>query len=258
MNNKISILDEIVRHEVLRLLNEYNISLEEIVSCTYKPGEELALPSNDYALMRGREVLLTCHFRGVEGQVFTVMPRFFHGSIGAILRLSLDSIEKRSVFYATINALLRYMGLIDRTIHCRGYDPEKCGERLARWIINNYGYGIRVLHIGYQPGHVRILRRFLKDDLIVTDLSSELVGKRLFNDLLVIDGLLNKVLIGYVDVVLATSSSAVNTTFYDILLYSILLNKDLVVYGISGTGLISLLKRYSFGSRIKFFCPYSS
>ncbi len=258
MNNKMRILDEIIRYEVLRLLEEHNISLNEIVSCIYRSGKELELPSNDYALMRGKEVLLTCRFRGVEGQVFTVAPRFFYNSIGTVLRLGLNNLRERSIFYATVNAVLRYLGLINKTIHCRGCDPEKCGEDLAKWIINNYGYSVRVLHIGYQPGHVRVLRRYLKDNLIVTDLSSDLIGKRLSSDLLIVDGLLNDILIGYVDVVLATSSSIINTTFYDILLYSILLNKELVVYGVSGIGVVNLLKHYSFGSQVKLFCPYSS
>lgn len=256
MNSK-TLLDEIVKNEFIILLNKYSIGEDDVIHCTYETGEKLMLPSSEYALMRGKEILFTCNFRGVKGQVFTVAPRFFHGTIGKVLELDLTRLENRSIFYATVNAVLRYLGVIKRSLHCSGHQPEECGRKLVKWITSRYGYNVRVLHIGYQPGHVRVLRRFLKDNLIVTDLSEELIGKRLYDKLLIVDGVVNDTLINYVDVVLATSSSIINKTFHDILLRSMLLNKELVLYGVSGMGFVALLKHYDIGSKIEVFCPYS-
>jgi len=70
---------------------------------------------------------------------------------------------------------MRKLGLIERTVHCRGADAERCGYLLAEEILTKFGKA-KVAHIGYQPGHVEATSaKFNK--VYVTDLNPENVGK---------------------------------------------------------------------------------
>jgi hypothetical protein len=133
------------------------------------------LPSSEYALMKGREVIVDCKINGFHGQAFTGTPKLFSGRIVDVAEFALGDSGERSIFFATLNAVMRKLGLIKRTVHCRGVDAEKCGYLLAEEILTKFG-NVKVAHIGYQPGHVKATSaKFNK--VYVTDLNPENVGK---------------------------------------------------------------------------------
>ena len=250
-----SFFDEIIRNEALDLANTYNIDLSTRVVCHYISGKELKLPSNEYALIRGPEILLTCRIEGVKGQAFTIAPKHYEGELGDILSIDLSNLFNRGIFYATINALTKLAGLIDKSVHCSKDKPVKCSELLVQAIREKYGLSKKILHIGYHPGHVKELALFLRNNLIVTDLTSNLIWSRKY-DIMIYDGLINTQLVGLTDIILLTGSSIVNNTMWDILEKAILLNKKVVIYGVSAIGGITLLRR-KIPLDIEVFCPFA-
>lgn len=233
-----------------------NDLLKQTITCRARHGKELSLPSDEYALIRGPEILIECDIAGFKGHAFSPCPTSYEGFLGDLNNVKLDDICLRGVFFAVLNALLTMLGIIDGGIHCSGNEPEACGKELATYIVRNFGSDVSVLHIGYHPGHIKALvKRFQR--LYVTDLNKDTVGK-VKHGLKIIDGSKNSELIGDVDVVLITGSAIVNKTIYDIVKEVYRHGKVGIIYGVSAKGAYALLKKkFKEFANIKYFCPYS-
>ncbi|MCD6301069.1 MAG: hypothetical protein J7L82_03250, partial [Staphylothermus sp.] len=164
--HNMSHIDEAVKHFIKSIIYEYSINPNEVVVCEAISGKTLDLPSDEYVLIRGPEILLTCKFRGEIGQLFTISPREYKGKVSDIINLDLSNTYNRSIFYAFSNALLKKLGFIDKTVHCEKDEPVKCSNILVVELMKRYGTSKRVLHIGYQPGHIAELYKFYKDNLL--------------------------------------------------------------------------------------------
>lgn len=248
------LIDEAVKSLVKRLAVEEGLSLDEKIICEYITGKELRLPGSDYVLMRGPEILLTCRFRNSIGQVFTVAPKNYTGTLREVLDLDLSDPYERSIFYAVTNAVLKELGYIKNTVHCEKDKPVECGRSLVFDLLGKYGVSARILHIGYQPGHCSFLNMFYRDNSLVTDLKDEIIwspklGRQVY------DGVDNRIYIGLSDVVLVTASTVVNGSFWDIVSQAIILRKDIIVYGISAGAVIWFLEKLPF--KVGSFCPFS-
>ncbi len=249
------LIDEAIRKYTHGLIREYRVDPYMTVECHPKTGRELELPSNEYVLIRGPEIMLTCRVGKYFGQAFTVAPRSFRGRLLDVLRLDLEKMYNRGLFYAVLNALYRSIGLIDKSMHCRGDEPIKCGLELTYMLLKKYGTGVRVLHIGYQPGHVEALASVFRDNLLVTDLRNDTVWRIKYGRL-VYDGLFDQQYITYSDIVLLTASSVINNTFWKILVHSKILGKETIVYGVSAASLVYFINKV-LPYRISVFCPYA-
>jgi len=248
--------ESILRNILHSYISGLNL-MNKTIKCLHVHGRELRITGEEYALVRGPEILLTCYIDDFAGQVFTVAPRSYTGRLLEILKMNLDNVFYRGIFYATINALVRYLGLLDKSCHCTNGYPELCGRELARFIIKSYGTSIRVLHAGYHPGHIVHLYNLLKDNILITDLSLENIWNVKYNRM-IYDGMYNDIFLNHVDLVLITGSSIINRTFWRMIHSSILSNKEVIVYGISATGAIILLKKEKIlPQKIKIFCPFS-
>lgn len=245
----------IVRDILYSLIVENGIDLGEEVICSYMTGLDLGLRDKDYPLIRGPEILLTCNVLDCTGQAFTVVPRNYRGKLADIFRLNLSDPVNLGIFYATCNALLKKLGVVDRSSHCINDEPKLCGKLLTRNLFMDYGSNITILHIGYHPGHIHELYQVFKDHLLITDLRHDIVWRYKSNRL-IYDGIGNDVYIGIADIVLVTGSSIVNNTFWDIISRAILLRKKIMVYGITGYGISKLIKKI-IGLEINTFCPLS-
>ena len=245
------VLKELFEH----VLREYNINLNDTILCRPKSGVDLRLPSDEYALLRGPEILLTCEYRDGIGQVFATAPRSFKGSLRDVLSLNLNYIRNASIFHAVMNAVLKHLGLIDKSEHCSGEKPKLCGYALYIELLSKYGQDFKVLHVGYQPSHIEYLSKLLHDNLVVTDLDERLVWSIKYGRP-VIDGLLNKYLIHHADIVLLTASSIVNNTAWEVLNHAYMLRKEIVIYGVSASAAIYLLNNSGI-LKVKHFCPYA-
>jgi uncharacterized protein (DUF4213/DUF364 family) len=233
--------------EALRLRLERLKLLEETAEFTVLGSDFVKLPSYEYALMRGREFIEHCAVKGFCGQAFTDKPQECRMKMAEIVKLNLDDATNRALFFSALNAVMSYCGEIGGAIHCIREEAEKCGEMMAEEILKNHGK-IRVVHIGYQPGHVKALSKVFSE-LYVTDMNAENIGKTKFG-VKILDASMNKEIISKADLVLITGSSLINGTLFKLLEWCEKFNVKCMLYGITAMGAAKLLK-------LKIFRPFA-
>jgi hypothetical protein len=82
---------------------------EVVVSRPLRPKEAIGDPGrDDFAILRGKEVLMQAVFRGAAGQAFTAAEGSFKGSLEDVLELSMAKAFERAVLITTMNAVLRH------------------------------------------------------------------------------------------------------------------------------------------------------
>jgi uncharacterized protein (DUF4213/DUF364 family) len=187
---------------------------------------------NDFPLQKGKEKLMQAEFMGSLGQAFTDQFGNFEGSLDKILDMALINNYRRAVFVATLNAVLRHMGLIEGTIHCKDQDPSLCSTDLNRYIKNRYGLK-KILQIGYQPRMVEALSSNFK--LWVIDLDPSNIGTKV-NNTLIESPEATRMAIRWADIFLVTGTTLVNGTIGDFLG-----DKPVIFYGTTIAGAAYLM-----------------
>lgn len=203
----------------------------------------------DFPLLHGKECLIQANFRNALGQAFTDSPGNFKGRIKEILGLELTDNGERALFIATLNAVMRYLGTADKTIHCKNESPELCAKEIVRSIIDKYGANANVGIIGFQPAIIDNFSKSISSQNIkVTDLDQENIGKVKYG-VPVWDGRkMEEELFKTCDVVLATGSTIVNDTLGQLTDLSGRYCKPLYFYGttIAGPAKVLNLARLCF------------
>ena len=198
----------------------------------------------DFPLLKGKEKIVETNFQGNLGHAFTDMYGGFQGSLEEVFKMPSSNNYRRALQVASINALARYWGLVENTVHCKDEQPKNCAIKSCEFIQKNYPRVKRIAFIGYQPAFVDIFSRKYK--MKVLDLDDDNIGKEKFGNL-ILDG--SKDMEGAVswsDLVIATGSTLVNNTIDEILA---LAGKDKVIfYGVtlSGTAVLLGLNRICF------------
>jgi len=208
----------------------------EVVSArTLIPQEVIGKPErDDFPLLKGKEVMLQADFKGSLGQAFTDMSGNYSGGLQEILAMPLDNNFKRAVFIATLNAVLRYLNYISKTVHCRDKEPGECAAHLVDYIKERFG-NPRIAFIGMQPAMIEALAAYFK--IRVTDLDKDNIGKRK-GGVLIESASKTKEILSLADIILATGTSAANNT-----LTSLLIEKPIIFYGVTIAG-VAYLKGY--------------
>jgi len=218
------------------------------VNCVVLKPNFTRLPSREYALAKGKEVIVHCEIEGGYGQAFTSKPKEFNGKVKDVLNMIYGDEGERAVFFATLNAVFHRLKRIKGTIHCMGEEPEKCGEEFASYLISNFGR-VKVAHIGYQPGHVKALVKYFGvENVYVTDLNPENIGCVKFG-VKILSGSMNSEVLRKVDVACITSSAAVNGSLPELLNLCDKYGVKPLLYGVTGKGIANVLG-------IDIFCPY--
>lgn len=199
----------------------------------------------DYPILTGKEVMLMAEFRGAMGQAFTDAPAHFEGSLDQVLALDLEGDpHSRGLFIATLNAVMKYLGRADNTVHCRDGGPELCARHMAQWVADAYG-APKIALVGFQPALIAALsQRF---PLKVLDLNPDNIGKEK-DGCPVLDGASGRQeAVDWADLVLCTGSTLCNGTIVDYLD----LDKEVVFFGttLAGAAPILGLKRACFADR---------
>lgn len=236
---------DVLREHMRRLVEEEGLGAEDVrVSArALSPEEAIGSPEeDDYPLIRGRERLMQAQFRDAVGQAFTDMFGSYAGKMSDVLALELTNNYRRAVFIATVNAVMRHLGYIERSIHCKDDGPRKCGRDLASFIETEYGRP-RVALVGFQPRMAEALAaRF---ELRVTDLDADNIGTERFGVLIAGPDKTREHL-RWCDVGLVTGTTAVNSTIGEFLV-----DKPVVFYGASIAGVAPILG-------LKHFCREST
>lgn len=163
---------------------------------------------DDYPLLKGKEVMVEASFRGSKGHAFTDMPGRFEGSLRDVLEFSLNDNFQRAVFIATLNAVMREMGQITGTMHCRDKEPAQCARELVGYVREKFG-NPRIAFVGFQPGMIEQLSEVF--EMRVLDLDEDNIGKTKFGIVIEGPGATDDVL-AWGDIIIATGSTCVNGT----------------------------------------------
>lgn len=206
------------------------------------PGEAIGSPKRrDYALLRGREIMIEADYRESRGHAFTNTPENFDGTLARVLELNLTDIRQRAAFVAAVNAVCRHLGLTERTVHCRDEDPETCGETLSGELFTEFGRK-KIVQIGFQPALLHhLVQAYSTENVRCIDLNPDNIGSEK-SGIIIEDGSeATRKLIDWCDIALVTSSSIVNGTFDEIDEMVSLRGRTLITFGVSGAAVESLL-----------------
>lgn len=226
--------------------------LDEDLPVTVRPlsGSEAIgkPPITDLPLLRGKERLLEARIEDVKGQAFTDSPKSFSGNLKEVLSLNLSTCENRAIFVATLNAVLRYLGFISKSMHCKDEAPLKCASEILNLVRPFQKVGI----IGFHPAITQVLAHNIgKDNLKITDLDKDNIGKVKYG-IEIWDGeRYTDRLISEADIILITGTTIINGTFNYIFEQISKTKKPYYIYGITASGICYLLS-------LNHVCPYGS
>ena len=171
---------EAAKTKVKRIVDEqgwHDIGVSVSVK-TLSPEEAIGNPKRrDFPIVEGKERVIEVEVMGCKAQAFTDSPREFSGTIGDVLALPLDTNGERAIFIGTLNAILKYRGRIEATLHCKDEEPEQCAHEITAYIRCKHGM-INVGLIGLNPAIAEsLVKTFGAEHVNITDLNYDNIGK---------------------------------------------------------------------------------
>ncbi|MEM3018113.1 MAG: DUF364 domain-containing protein [Candidatus Bathyarchaeia archaeon] len=235
-----------LRDQFEGIVRQNNLWKEKVEVTVKTPSEAIGTPKReDFPLLKGKERIVEARFKDSRGQAFTDAYVQFSGDLKEVLSIDLTNNENRAIFIATLNAVMKHLGLVDGTTHCKDEEPETCSRELVDYISKNFG-DPKIAMIGYQPQMVEALSgRFT---IRVTDLNRENIGT-MKDGVKILDGEADlDETVEWSDLVLATGSTIVNGTIERII--EAAGHKPLIFYGITIAGPAKLLGLNRFCIRV--------
>jgi len=214
----------------------------EIRARALSTKEAIGNPENqDFPIQKGKEKLMQATFMGAGGQAFTDMYGDYEGTLDQVLQLPMENNHQRAVFVASLNAVLRYLGRIEGSLHCRDEEPATCGRALAPYLKDRYA-GARITQVGFQPRMVENLAA--AHPLRVLDMDPDNIGTRKYG--VTIEHADNtEDAVDWADLLLVTGTTLANGT-----IAPLLGKKPIIFYGTTIAGAAHLMGWER-------FCPYS-
>ncbi|WMJ87963.1 hypothetical protein [Anaerocolumna sp. MB42-C2] len=169
---------KVLREGLREIIKQNNLTESQIciTSKALTPEEAIGITQRkDFPILVGKEIMLQALFREGEGQSFTDSPAVFYGGLDEILEMDIvNDAHARGLFIATLNAVMKQVGLVENTIHCKNKEPELCAQKFVTHIRTNYG-NPKIALIGYQPALLEHLSN--EFNLRVLDLNPDNIGK---------------------------------------------------------------------------------
>ena len=228
----------------LRALAEEAGLLDDEVSVLARPltsEEAIGQPGRrDFPIIIGKERMLEATFRGAKGHAFTDAARDFARTLAGVLEPELSSNQRRAIYVATLNAVLRHLGRASATVHCKDDDPERCGVEIARRLRAEHG-DVTVGLVGLNPAIAEhLVDEFGPAHVRITDLFRDNIGQKRFG-VEVWDGVRRtEELVRDSDVVLVTGTTLQNDSFDAIWRSCRATGTACVVFGVTGAGVCAL------------------
>ncbi len=224
-----------LREEFSRLIREHNLQSAEVTvrATTLTPAEAIGNPEDrDYPLIAGKERMVQAEFRGHHGQAFTDMYGDLTVRLSDIVAGEPENNFRRAVFISGLNAVMSYLGMIEKTKHCRDEEPKDCSRELAEMIEKEFG-NPKIAFAGFQPRMIEALsKRFA---MRVTDLDRDNIGRVKFG--IPIGGPEEtEANLEWCDLALVTGTTVVNDT-----IDRFLNGKPVLFYGVTISGAAKLL-----------------
>lgn len=225
-----------LKDELRELAKRYSLNGDavDVSAATLSPHEAIGAPEErDCPLVKGRERMMQAVFRGACGQAFTDLYGNWHGTIHDLIEMDLANNFRRAVLVSSLNAVMRALGLIERTVHCKDGDPKRCGRECLAMFRGRFPSAV-VTMIGYQP---RIFEQLRKSFMTyVVDMDPENVGRMVAGTKIVGPGKTDKY-VEKADVLFVTGTSLVNNTIGRFLRSG----KQTIFYGVTVAGAANVL-----------------
>jgi uncharacterized protein (DUF4213/DUF364 family) len=228
--------------ELQRWNKEYNdlIDLEDevVISRPLSSKEAIGEPDrDDFPIMKRKEVLMQAIYRGAVGQAFTSVSGNFKGTLGDVLELPLTGSFERAVLISTMNAVLRNLGLIEKTVHCKNDGPKRCADCMTKWAIEHHLGNVGL--VGLQPALLDALVRVLGSErVMVSDLAE--AGSIIYG-VNVLDGMDSSELFERSNLILVTGSTIANGTIDELIEKATFHDRRVVFFGTTIAGAAYLL-----------------
>jgi uncharacterized protein (DUF4213/DUF364 family) len=191
----------------------------------------------DFPLIREKEVLMQAIYRGAIGQAFTAARGGFRGSLGDVLEMPINGCFERAVMIATMNAVLRYQGKIEHTVHCRDDGPGRCAAALEEWIKEQGAKKVGL--VGLQPALLEALVKALGPErVMVSDLAE---AGTIRCQVRILDGMQAGQMFECCSLILMTGSTFANGTIDDLMEKARSHNCRTVFFGSTAAGVAYLL-----------------
>jgi len=218
---------------------------------TLTPEEAIGVPGRrDFPIILGKERVVEADVIGARAHAFTDSPGEFVGNLKEVLNLPLTSNRERSIYVVTLNAILKYLNLIENTIHCKDEDPERCGKEIASQILKKWGK-VKIGFIGLNPAIAEnLIETFGAENVRITDLNEQNIHSFKYGVKVWDGNEMTQELVKKSDVILITGTTFVNGTFDHIMHCVQNYRKDYLIYGITGAGICKLME-------LNRICPYS-
>ena len=207
---------EELKGKIFRISEEEKLLLEpvRVKARVLSTEEAIGNPeAHDFPLQKGKEKLMQAEFLGAVGQAFTDQYGDFEGTLEDVIKMALVNNFRRAILISTINAVLRHLGKIESTVHCRDREPAECASELSAYISEKYGK-VKTALIGFQPRMVEALSaRF---PLRVADLDDDNIGTEKFG--VIIEGPEHTdAVMDWADLLVVTGTTLVNATIRNFL-----------------------------------------
>ncbi len=223
------------------IISGYSLENEEVsvFARPLSPEEAIGNPTHeDYPLLKGKERMMQAVFQKTHGQAYSDQTGNFSGSLSRIIALPMDSNLHRALLVATANAVLRKLGVISKSCHCRDEDPITCASHLCDSLLPYSPKCIGM--IGMQP---RLLEAMVRDfEVRVCDRDPDKIGT-VQSGVLIEDSEAYTEIKGWADLLFATGTTLVNNTI-DLYVGEV----PVVFYGVTISGAARLLN-------LNHFCP---
>jgi uncharacterized protein (DUF4213/DUF364 family) len=217
---------------------------------TLTPEEAIGTPGRrDFPIVVGKERVVEAEFRGAKAHAFTDVPKEFVGKLQEVIAMPLADSGVRAVFIATMNAVLKHLGIIQTTLHCKDEEPEKCAREIALQIMERWGAKTVGL-IGLNPAVLEALSgTFGAENIRTTDLNRQNIGSLRYGVQIWDGTTMTERLAMESDLVLLTGTTLVNGTFEGIWKAIRHYNKNYLIYGVTSAGTCEL-------TGLRRICPY--
>lgn len=206
------------------------------------PEEAIGNPGRrDFPIIIGKERVIEATLLGSGGHAYTDSPKEFLGTLKDVLDLELTTNQNRAIYVAALNALMSYLKMANKTVHCKDEEPEECAVEIADSLLKKYGKTDIGL-IGLNPAIAeRLVETFGPDHVRITDLSRDNIGKYRFGVEIWDGSKRTEDLIDASNVIIFTGTTLVNNTFSQIWNRIQSQGKKYLVYGVTAAGVSELL-----------------
>ncbi len=227
--------------EMRKLISKHALGNEmvSVFARPLTPEEAIGSPAHDdYPLLKGKERIMQAVFQNVKGHAYSDHTGNFSGSLSQVFNLPMDSNFHRALFVATANAVLRKIGVIKKSCHCKDGDPVTCATYLKD-TLSTFSPK-RIGMIGHQP---RLLEEVFRNfEVRICDRDPEKIDT-IKSGVKVEDSGAYKEIVKWADLILATGTTLVNDTIDNFTGYV-----PIIFYGITISGAAKLLN-------LNHFCP---